>query len=193
MKFTDIDLRSIGQEVQLVGGIWAGRGRALLCYFPEFGREFEPEVVEMDGDDWKALLRQSDLVETEVLAKAENGDLVKAVIRKCERNISAQVSWSVFKRDNFLCRYCGRDDVPLTVDHLVLWEDGGPSIEANLLSVCKKANKARGRMQYADWLKSEHYLRVSKNLTPTVQRQNQYIVDAHVLDSIPRMAHVRSR
>jgi hypothetical protein len=191
MKFSDLDLRSIGQEVQLVGGIWAGNGRAYLCYFPEFGREFGPTAVEMNADDWKALLRQSDLVETEVLAKAENGDLVKAVVRKCERNISAQVSWNVFKRDNFHCRYCGRDDVPLTVDHLVLYEEGGPSIEANLLAVCKKDNKARGRMQYADWLKSEHYLRVSKNLSALVRADNLEV--AETLATIPRMAHVRSR
>jgi len=193
MRFTEIDLSKIGQEVQLVGGIWAGDGRAYLCYFPEFGQEFGAVPVEMNQDDWKALLRQSDLVETEVLARAENGEVVKAIIRKCERNISAQISWNVFKRDNFRCRYCGRDDVPLTVDHLVLYEEGGASIENNLLSSCKKDNKARGRMQYADWLKSEHYLRVSKNLTPTVQHQNQYIIDAHILDAIPRVAHVRSR
>lgn len=192
MKFTDFDLKSVGHEVQLVGGIWAGRGCAYLCYFTEFGQEFEPEVVEMSQDDWKALMRQSDLVETEVLAKAENGELVKAIVRKCQRVIEQGVSWAVFRRAQFRCEYCGRDDVPLTVDHLVLWEDGGPSNTTdNLLAVCRRCNKTRGRTQYADWLRHPYYLDVSKRLTPEKRAQNEALVAT--LDAIPRVAHVRSR
>ena len=191
MKFSDLDLRSVGQEVQLVGGIWAGCGRAFLCYFPEYGQEFEPVALEMNGDDWKALLRQSDLVETEVLAKAQDGSVVKAVIRKCERNIEQGVQWSVFKRAQYRCQYCGRDDVPLTVDHLVTYEDGGPSVLENLLAVCRKDNKRRGRMAYAEWLDSPYYREVSKGLTPEQREHNRALVAT--LDSIPRMVHVRSR
>ena len=191
MKFSDFDLRSVGHEVQLVGGIWAGAGEAYLCYFPDYGQEYEPTAVEMNGDDWKALLRQSDLVETEVLAKAQDGSIVKAVIRKCERNIEQGVQWSVFKRDSYSCRYCGRNDVPLTVDHLVLYEDGGPSVPENLLAVCRKDNKRRGRMPYAQWLESAHYREVSKNLTPEQREHNRALVAT--LDAIPRMTHVRSR
>jgi hypothetical protein len=191
MRFSEIDLSKIGQEVQLVGGIWAGDGKAYLCYFPEFGQEFAPEPVEMDQDDWKALLRQSDLVETEVLARAENGELVKAIVRKCQRTIEQGVSWRVFKRDGYACRYCGRDDVPLTVDHLVLWEDGGASVESNLVAADRKCNKVRGRMQYADWLRHPYYLDVSKRLTPEKRAQNEALVVT--LDAIPRVTHVRSR
>ena len=60
--------------------------------------------------------------------------LYKAVIRKCQRNIEQGVSWNVFRRDGYACRYCGNKEVPLTVDHLVLWEESGPSTEANLVS-----------------------------------------------------------
>ena len=192
MKFSDLDLRSVGHEVQLVGGIWAGNGKAYLCYFPEYGEEFEPTAVEMSQDDWKALLRQSDLVETEVLTNAKDPTSMKAVIRKCERNIEQGISWSVFKRAQFRCEYCGRDDVPLTVDHLVLWEDGGPSNTTdNLLAVCRRCNKTRGRTQYADWLRHPYYLDVSKRLSPEKRAQNEALVAT--LDSIPRVAHVRSR
>jgi 5-methylcytosine-specific restriction endonuclease McrA len=191
MRFSEINLSKIGQEVQLVGGIWAGDGKAYLCYFPEFGQEFAPEPVEMDQDDWKALLRQSDLVETEVLARSENGELVKAIVRKCQRVVEQGVSWAVFKRAQYKCEYCGRDNVPLTVDHLVLYEDAGASVEENLKAVCRKCNKVRGRMQYADWLRHPYYLDVSKRLSQEQRDKNESVVAT--LDAIPRVAHVRSR
>ena len=193
MEFKDLDIRKIGQEVLLVGGVWAGCGDTYLMLFPEFG---EPE----EGDDlyafhmtvveWKKLLRQSDLVETEVLAKAEDGKLYKAIARKCERNIGQGISWNVYRRDKYRCRYCGNDQVPLTVDHIVLWEDSGPAIEANLVACCRKCNKKRGNMQYGDWLKCDYYKKVSANLDEETQKVNAILLLS--LDNIPRQVHKRS-
>ena len=151
-RFHDFDLKSVGTETLLVGGIWAGNGEVYLCAFPDT-RPDDSDVVavlDMDGDDWKALLRQSDLVEKEVLSKDQTGTFYKAVARKCQRNIEQGISWNVYRRDGYKCRYCGNDKVPLTVDHLVLWEDGGPSIEDNLVACCRKCNKIRGDLKYAD-------------------------------------------
>lgn len=195
MKFSDINLRAIGNTVQLVGGIWSGDGHAYVLCFPEFADdvgETHLHVVEgMDAEAWQALMRQSDLVETEVLAKAEDGTLVKAIVRKCQRAVDQQASWNVFRRDGFRCRYCGRADAPLTVDHLVLWEEGGPSTEPNLLSACRKCNKVRGEVQYADWLRHPYYLRVSAGISEATRQDNERV--AGTLAAIPRMVHVRSR
>ena len=192
MEFKDIDIKTIGNEVLLVGGVWAGNGNAYVCLFPEFGdSEDTPHVLEMTTDDWKVLLRQSDLVETEVLAKAEDGKLYKAVVRKCQRNIDQGVSWNVFRRDKYACRYCGNDQVPLTVDHLVLWEEGGPSIEANLVAADRKCNKTRGNLSYAEWLKHPYYLKMSKKLTPEVRAANEAILGT--LDAIPRVPYKEKR
>ena len=191
IKFSEFKLDAVGHEIQLVGGIWAGNGQAFLCYFPEYGHGDAPVIVEMNEDDWAALIRQSDVVETEVLARAENGDLVKVVARKCERNIDQSVSWTVFRRDSYRCRYCGKDDVPLTVDHLVLWEDGGPSSQENLVAACRKCNKARGRTQYAEWLRSDYYRRVCGGLGVHVRKKNEELL--MTLAAIPRRLHVRTR
>ncbi len=192
MEFKDLDIRAIGQEVLLVGGVWAGNGQTFVCLFPEFGaQEGDISVLEMTGDDWKALLRQSDIVETEVLAKAQDGKLHKAIARKCQRTIEQGVSWNVYRRDGYRCRYCGNDQVPLTVDHLVLWEDGGPSIEDNLLASCRKCNKVRGNTQYADWLKHPFYLERSKKLTPEARAANEAVVGT--LEGIPRSINKRKR
>jgi len=190
MEFKDIDIKTIGHEVLLVGGVWAGNGQTFVCLFPEAReQEGDPQVLDMSRDDWAALLRQSDLMETEVLAKAEDGKLYKAIARKCQRNIDQGTSWNVFRRDGYACRYCGNDKIPLTVDHLVLWEEGGPSLEENLLSCCRKCNKTRGNTQYADWLKHPFYVKKSGNLTPEVRAANEAILGT--LDAIPR--HIKKR
>lgn len=190
MNFEDFPLTKVGHELTLIGGVWGcgpdDEGYVLL--FPEY--QGDPSVmlnVEMTRENWDALLRQSDLMETEVLTKAKDGKLYKAVIRKSSRQISQQVSWNVFRRDGYACRYCGKDDVPLTVDHLVLWEKGGPSIEANLLSACKKCNKTRGNTEYEQWLGHAYYLRVSRALTQEQREANIRILPT--LDKIERRFH----
>jgi hypothetical protein len=149
MKLSDIDIKRIGNTVQLIGGVWAGDGDVFFIPFPEDGGELQitnsvqdgmvvsyqlsaspfpaerVHVLSMDLEDWKRFLAQTDLMETEVMARARDGSLVKAVMRKSQRQIDQNVSWAVFRRDGYACRYCGRDDVPLTVDHLLLWEEGG--------------------------------------------------------------------
>ncbi len=97
----------------------------------------------------------------------------------------------MFKRDGYACRYCGRDDVPLTVDHLVCWESGGPSTEANLVSACRKCNKIRGNTPYADWLSHEYYVRSARGLSKAVQEANAAV--SGTLGSIQLKIHVHTR
>jgi hypothetical protein len=194
MEFKDFDLSKVGTEVMLVGGVWAGEGKTYLCIFPEFDEPEETDdlyAFHMDTIQWKKLLRQSDMVEKEVLAKAKDGKLYKAIARKSQRTIEQGVSWNVYRRDRVRCRYCGNDQVPLTVDHVVLWEEGGPSIEANLVACCRKCNKKRGNMQYKDWLESDYYKQVSKNLDEETLKVNFAVLGT--LDRIPRNLNQRSR
>jgi len=126
------------------------------------------------------------------LSADENGKFRKVIVRKSTRNISQEVSWRVFRRDKCKCRYCGNDKVPLTVDHLVLWEEGGPSIEDNLTAACKKCNKTRGNMQYADWLNSSYYRKVSQHGLNEMERQKN-IADSMRLSTIPKFVNPKSR
>ena len=192
MEFKDLDLMAVGQEIQLVGGIWAGAGQEYLCYFPDYGAQYAPVDLPLTPAEWELLLKQSDQVETTVTRRAADGTPVKAILRKCQRNIELGVSWEVYRRDHYACRYCGNAEVPLTVDHLVLWEEGGPSTVANLVSACRKCNKTRGRTPYRDWLHHPYYRDVaSPKLTPAQRLANAALLDG--LDAIPRLAHVRSR
>ncbi len=189
-EFDEIVLLEIGHSICLSGMMLtdAKTDETFLVPFPDQDINMDFDLLLLSIDEWKEVLRQTDIMETEVLAEDKDG-IKKAILRKSGRMIEGKISWAVFKRDEYKCRYCGRDDVPLTVDHLVLWEEGGPSIEENLVSACKKCNKKRGNMQYADWIKSDFYMEKCKNLAPEVQMLNSMIT----LDHIPRKAHVISR
>jgi hypothetical protein len=194
MEFKDFDLSKVGTEVLLVGGVWAGEGNTYLMLFPEFD-EPQPEdamyAFHMDIIEWKKMLRQSDVVEKEVLEKAENGKLHKAIARKSQRVIEQGISWNVWRRDNYRCRYCGNAHVPLTVDHVVLWEEGGPAIEANLVAACRKCNKKRGNMQYGDWIKSDYYKKVAAGISEDTLKVNAVLL--LTLDKIPRVINKAKR
>ncbi len=195
MRLADIDLLKIGNTIHMAGVIYSGEGKTLLCHFPE--ARIDPhtptsvEHLDMSQDDWMAFLEQADTLKTEVTARAQDGTLQKAFLRKSQRLIETAVQWRVFRRDKYACRYCGKDDVPLTVDHLILWEEGGPSTEVIMVAACRKCNKARGNTAYAAWLASPYYHRVSTALPVEVLRANREI--AATLAAIPRQVHVRTR
>jgi len=58
------------------------------------------------------------------------------------KTISKGTRFSVFTRDNFTCRYCGRqsDVVPLHIDHLIPVCEGGTNEIENLVTACADCN-----------------------------------------------------
>ena len=189
-----INLYDLGSKYQIAGTIWTSVDDCFITLFPDREENFEhAKLLPMDLGEWETFLRQTDLVETEVVLTDATGKLVKAILRKTQRNIDACMQWNVFKRDGYTCRYCGRDGIPLTVDHIILWERGGPTVPDNLITSCKKCNKDRGNMEYADWLASSHYQKRSMHLSEAVRWQNR-----EVLEQIPtlwekRVTNIRSR
>lgn len=189
-----LNIFDLGTTIQVSGVIYADSEVVYLCMMPDEPlEEREVRVLDLNQEDWKKLIRQTDLMEVEVFENAPSGSLAKIIVRKSTRQIEQGISWSVFRRDGYRCRYCGKDGIPLTVDHLVLWEDGGPSIEKNLVTSCRKCNKSRGNMQYKEWLGSPYYKRVSANLDPLEERKNWEILKSGILDTIPLRAHTRGR
>ena len=187
MKFTDLPLLSIGNTIQLAGAVYQSDSHSYLIMLPGEKDQF-PYVPldDMSPEDWKDLICQSDLCETEVSFGEK-----KAILRKCERLVDAKVSWDCFRRDLFKCQYCFRDDLPLTVDHIVVWEEGGPTTMDNLLSVCKPCNRKRGNTPYAEWIASNAYQKVSQNLSQYAKMRNEIVV--HTLGTIKKVDHIRSR
>jgi len=192
-KFSDLNILDIGNTIQLTGAIWEGNGKCYLVFLPgDHNPDTTIEPLELTTDEWTQFVQQSDVLETEVLAKASDGTLAKIILRKSGRQIAQEVSWKVYHRDGYKCRYCGAGPgIPLTVDHLVLWEEGGPSIEGNLVAADKRCNRTRGNLPYDQWLEHPYYKKVSKNLTEEQREANRRLADT--LGAIPKMIHKPSK
>ena len=50
---------------------------------------------------------------------------------------------NVFRRDNFICQYCGKES-DLSLDHLVPRSKGGKTNWRNLVTACKTCNSLKG-------------------------------------------------
>jgi len=95
MDFKDLNLLDIGNTLHLKGALWGNEyGAAILFLLPDESitpplMETPPvQVLEMTSDDWNELLRQSDIVETEILQKTKDGKVAKAILRKSARNVA---------------------------------------------------------------------------------------------------------
>lgn len=184
IALSDIDLMQVGHEIQLYGAIYSDSKRLYLIPMPDEDsseldelqvvistttidsgkRVKEPLALVMDSGELEAFFKQTDLL-----------DVVgpdKVILRKSQRQIDQVISWRVFRRDGYACRYCGREDVPLTVDHVDLWEDGGVSVDANLITACRRCNKLRGRTPYDSWIASVEYKAVSQGVDSSIIRKN---------------------
>lgn len=191
-RLEQLNLMDFGHGLQVAGVIYADKEVVHVCMMPDEPLEGrQVRALELSQEDWQKIIRQTDLLETEILAQATDGKIAKVIVRKSTRVIDQSVSWSVYRRDQYQCRYCGRNDVPLTVDHMVLWEEGGPSIPENLITACKSCNRARGNMQYLEWLEDPYYKKVSAKLRPDFIAENRLV--ATTIDSIPRRVQQRGR
>lgn len=57
---------------------------------------------------------------------------------------------NVFRRDGYMCQYCGTRKGPLTIDHIVPKTRGGDDSWENLVSACVKCNNKKGNRTPAE-------------------------------------------
>ncbi|MDQ7816123.1 MAG: HNH endonuclease [Melioribacteraceae bacterium] len=51
---------------------------------------------------------------------------------------------NILKRDGHKCAYCGRGDLPLTIDHVIPKSKGGDESWENLVAACLPCNNRKG-------------------------------------------------
>lgn len=51
---------------------------------------------------------------------------------------------NILRRDGFKCAYCGRSDIPLTIDHIIPKAHGGDDTWENLVAACTICNNKKG-------------------------------------------------
>ncbi len=177
----DLDILAVGHTIQIGGAIWTGNGKVYLVPLPDEDMAGELVTLRMNAAQWERFLDQTDVLDVRGPGKA--------ILRKSQRQIDQWISWEVYARDGYRCRYCGRK-APLTVDHIILWELGGATIVDNLNSACKYCNKTRGNIPYEVWMDHPYYIKVSQALTEDQRAANRALIET--LNTIPR-AKPRSR
>ena len=184
----DLDFLEIGNTIQQWGCIYSDGKKMYVVPFPEEDPgdmiKWPQEMLVMTPTEWERFLNQTDVLDIE--------GPEKAILRKSQRQIDSAISWRVFERDEYKCRYCGQKR-PLTVDHVITWENFGATLDDNLVAACKKCNKIRGRMSYSDWIASEEYRKVSKVLTKEQHQQNLDLLQQLPYLETLKVNKVRSR
>ena len=153
-----MNLKEVGHTIQIAGVIYNydQKEHTYVLLLPDEQIYRNHNEIHMELEDWEKFFWQTDVLEIE----ARNTMYEKVIVRKAQRQIDGRISWKVYARDNYTCRYCAKSGIPLTVDHIILWEEGGPSIEENLVTSCKKCNRTRGNTQYEEWINSKEYGKV---------------------------------
>lgn len=66
--------------------------------------------------------------------------------KSTSRSLSKKTRFEVFKRDGFMCQYCGDHPprVTLEVDHIQPICDGGSNSQDNLVTACFPCNRGKG-------------------------------------------------
>jgi len=68
------------------------------------------------------------------------------------RAVDAFTRHSVFDRDGCVCRYCGYDEGPFHLDHVIPWSRGGKDTADNLVVACAACNLSKGDKTPEEWL-----------------------------------------
>lgn len=159
------DLLRFGNELEMSGIVFANGQESHTIMFPEATFPLPTNDYKLSEIGWKQLLDQLDTLNIE--------GIDKTILRKSQRQIEQGVSWAVYRRDNYTCQYCARNDVPLTVDHIVIWEQMGDSVEGNLITSCRKCNKTRGSKSFGEWLQDKYLLKMLVNFGSIVEIKEQ--------------------
>lgn len=66
-------------------------------------------------------------------------------LRRITRSIPRRLQFRVLKRDNQICRDCGRSvqDEDIHFDHVIPWSKGGPTEEHNIRLLCSECNRRK--------------------------------------------------
>ena len=184
--FNSISLIEVGHKITPWGAVYEEEGRLIIAPFPGVNRAEaqDPVFLHMTAEEWGRWLQQLDNMYVEGC-----GALEKSLLRKAQRHIDKEMQWKVWRRDEFRCRYCGQAR-PLTVDHVVTWEEGGPTIPENLISCCQPCNKLRGNLPYEIWLQSSKYKALSHS---QAQHNHNVTVLARIEDIRTQLVKTRSR
>lgn len=87
-------------------------------------------------------------------------------------NISASKRKRIYKRDNYLCQYCGKDcsDGDISIDHIIPISAGGSESDDNLCVACYACNSKKRDMAPDEF---KNQLKISKSKESNKNIENE--------------------
>jgi hypothetical protein len=164
-----MDLLDLGTKTFIKGFYLEGGGTSTIVLLPKEKAHYTVNFTETTEYEYKEIVRQLDIQEAKIFSKHHG---TRHIVRRSQRNLDQRVTWKVHKRDNYTCRYCGVDGVPMSYDHVKLWENLGMNTVENGVCACVKCNQKRGNTDFKEWLKGNYYLRESINISDEVKELN---------------------
>ena len=73
-----------------------------------------------------------------------NDDIWQAICRVERGKVTNKMRFSIYNRDHYRCRKCGRKTKDLEVDHIIPIAKGGKSTYDNLQTLCHRCNLKKG-------------------------------------------------
>ena len=126
----------------------ASVARALVMVWSDTAKVVDPADYQLyDWDDWSAL--EPGHEESCIRSVSQRFRVPEVItLTRFNRLPTTTVAFSrrnLFKRDRFMCQYCGRKPKPdeLTIDHVVPRSRGGGSSWENCVLACTRCNHAK--------------------------------------------------
>lgn len=139
----------IGTRFQ-IRGILIGDGNTELALSLPYEYHADESIsLSLDMEEWIKFLRFSD--DPQMVVTDEERKIVKAIVRKGTRQLNEIQRYKVFRRDNFTCQYCGKKDLPLTIDEYLCQDLGGACIPENQKTACRPCNKSKANKSIHEW------------------------------------------
>ena len=127
--------------VNLKGGLFL-RGKII-----KLRRVFRKHIVLQDKSNTQIKVFLEDIVQNTIIPVSFLQDKEKNKVNKINKSpISPKLRFDVFRRDKFVCQYCGAcgPNVELEVDHVIPVSRGGTDDMSNLKTACFNCNRGKG-------------------------------------------------
>lgn len=71
--------------------------------------------------------------------------------------ITGKTRDDIFKRDGYICSYCGTTDDIFQIDHIIPRSKGGTNARTNLCVCCVSCNTSKGNKGAWEWMKEKGF------------------------------------
>jgi 5-methylcytosine-specific restriction endonuclease McrA len=165
ITFDEIELIEVGNDIAFVGTIWLNRSTEEYYILPvgeDLGiAEDKLGVFIFAESEQFKFLNQAWLLESRRYTGYKD-KATKIALSRVSSNIDPQIRWKVFRRDNFICCYCGYDQGEVTYDHYIPVTLGGSTTVENGRTACRRCNHAKADMPPGNWLNSGKLKKIKK-------------------------------